>query len=122
MNFYVLFIVAMVTTNQMHMYSCTPNGLVNVLPDHLTENNCPSQPCTTLGQHLLNVNISDITFLLLSGKHTLHYNITMLNVRNVNMIGVYHDNSTPAKIFCNSNEPALIFVNSTNISVSYVVI
>ena len=118
MNFYALFIVAMLTTNQMHKCSCTPNGLVYVLPDHSTDNKCPAQPCSTLSQHLLNIGISDITFLLLSGTHTLNYSIAMLNAYNVTMVGVRHDNLIPAKIFCDSNKTALIFVNSTNISVS----
>ena len=46
MNHWLLSIVHVIST-------CTATKILYVLPDDVSDDNCPSQPCTTLGQYLL---------------------------------------------------------------------
>ena len=109
----------MVVTIQM--CRCTPTGIFYVLPDHSTNADCPSQPGGILSRYLLNINMSNIKLLFLSGKHTLTSSITMQRVHNVTTIGVNYNNLAPATIFCSSAIPAIIFANSSNITVANLV-
>ena len=45
-KFWLLFIVHVIST-------CTTTKILYVLPDNVSDVNCPSQPCATLGQYFL---------------------------------------------------------------------
>ena len=107
-----MFFVAMMVTIQIKMYTCTPTGLFYVLPDNSTNASCPSQPCATLSQYLLNMSVmSNVKYLFLSGKHHLTSNITIQLVHNVTMRGINYDTLAPAMVFCFS-ETFIIFNNN----------
>ena len=60
MNCWLLFIVQVIST-------CTTTKLLYVLPDNESVVNCPSQPCATLGQYLLdNGSLSVLSKLMLN--------------------------------------------------------
>ena len=112
-------------TMVVKMYTCTPTGpgLFYVLPDDspVSDVSCPSQPCDSLSQYLLNMpvlSMSNVKFMFLSGTHSLTSNITLQHVHNVTMAGVAHYDSVLPIIFCHSTEAIMIFVNSSNITIT----
>ena len=50
MKYYILFLTALM----MKMYKCMPTEMLYVLPDNPTNVSCPSEPCATLSQYLMN--------------------------------------------------------------------
>ena len=117
------FLIMMMITNQIKMCTCATTGLFYVLPDDSTNASCPSQPCATLSQLLLNISgVSNFKFLLLSGKHGLTSNVKIQHIHNVMMAGVgtIHSRS-PSTIFCHSAEASITFGNSSNILITNLV-
>ena len=101
------------------IYQSTSTESFYVLPDNSTNASCPSHPCATLSQYILNTSgMSNISFLFLSGKHSLFSTITFKQVYNVTMIGVSYNNSAPAVVICNSAEAVVVFINATNIKIA----
>ena len=90
MKYYILFLIAMM----MKMYKCMPTEMLYVLPHNPTNISCPSEPCTTLSQHLMNniSGMSNVKFLFLSGEHNFDSDIIMQDVSNVTMVGIGYDN------------------------------
>ena len=112
----------MMATIQIKMYTCTSPRLFYVKPDNSSNASCPSQPCATLSQYLLNMSgMSNVKFLFLSGKHSLTSNITMQHVYNVTMVGINYDNLIPAIIFCHSAKAVVLFVSSSDITIANLV-
>ncbi|XP_065915481.1 uncharacterized protein [Dysidea avara] len=65
--------------------------VIHVVPDHPNIINCPSQPCTTLDNLLLNnslSNISNVEFKLLPGVYNVTSNLVIQHVHNVSFVGV----------------------------------
>ena len=124
MRWSMFFPVAIMIMIQTKMCTCTPSGLLYVLPDNSTNASCPSQPCATLSQYLMNMSgMSNVKLLFLSGEHSLTSNTTMHHLYNVTMVGVdsQYQNIVPAKIVCQSAEAVLIFVNASNIMITNLV-
>ena len=58
----------------VHVISiCTATEILYVLPDNVSDVNCPSQPCATLGQYLLDNGslpvLSNVEYHFLPGEH-----------------------------------------------------
>ena len=53
--------------------ACTAIKILYVLPDNVSDVNCPSQPCATLDQYLLDNGslsvLSDVEYYFLPGEH-----------------------------------------------------
>ena len=81
----------------------------NILPDESTHVSCPSQPCATLSQYLLDNNgtlpiVSNVEYRFLPGEHLLHTKMTLEYLSNVSFVGVESDVSSPViLISCSSN-------------------
>ena len=93
-KFRLIFIVHVIST-------CTATKILYVLPDNVSDVNCPSQPCATLGQYLLDNNgslpvLSDVEYYFLPGKHHV-VNVINMKVFNFSMIGFGF--SSPKLIF-----------------------
>ena len=115
----MLYLFAVMTAIQIKAYTCTSSGLFYVLPDDSTNASCPSHPCATLSQYMVNISgMSHVKFLFLSGKHNLTSNITMRHVGNVTMTGVGHDNLVPATILCNSAKAVMYFNVAFNLTIA----
>ena len=79
--------------------TCTATEILYVLPDNVSDVNCPSQPCATLGHYLLNNGslpvLSDVEYRFLPGEHHV---VSIINIRyafNFSMIGL-----SQAKLVC----------------------
>ena len=54
----------------VHVIStCTATKILCALPDNVCDVNCPSQPCATVDQYLLDNVLSDVEYYLLPGEH-----------------------------------------------------
>ena len=79
--------------------TCTATEILYVLPDNVSDVNCPSQPCATLGQYLLDNGslpvLSNVEYHFLPGDHQVVSIITIYNAFNFSLIGL-----SQAKLVC----------------------
>ena len=86
----------------VHVIStCTATKILYVLPDNVSDVNCPSQPCATLGQYLLDNGslpvLSDVEYHFLPGEHHVVNIINMHDAFNFSLIGF---GLSPTKLIC----------------------
>ena len=71
--------------------TCTATTRLYVLPDNISHVNCPSQPCATLGQYLLDNGslpvLSNVEYHFLPGEHHVVNIIYMERAINFSLIG-----------------------------------
>ena len=70
----------------------TATKILYVLPDHLTNAvSCPSQPCATLSQYVLDNGtlpvVSNVEYHFLPEEHHVPANMTLQSLHNFSMIG-----------------------------------
>ena len=110
MNCWFLFIAHVIST-------CTATKILYVLPDNVSDVNCPSQPCATLGQYLLDNGslpvLSDVEYHFLPGDHHVVNIINMYDAFNFSLIGF---GLSPAKLICTSHYYVGVF-NSYNVTI-----
>ena len=84
MNFWLLSIICMIST-------CTATRILYVLPDNVSDVNCPSQPCATLGRYLLDNGslpvLSNVEYHFLPGQHHVFDVIDIEEAFNFSLIG-----------------------------------
>ena len=111
MKCWFIFIVHVIST-------CTATEILYVLPDNVSDVNCPSQPCATLGQYLLDNGslpvLSDVEYRFLPGEHHVVNNIDIKETLNFSLIGF--DQLSPAKLICRSNYYVGVF-RSYNVTI-----
>ena len=94
MSCWLLSIVHVIST-------CTATEILYVLPDNVSDVNCPSQPCATLGQYLLDNGslpvLSDVEYHFLPGEHHVVNSINIHDALNLSLIGF---GLLPAKLIC----------------------
>ena len=94
MKFWLISIVHVIST-------CTATKMLYVLPDNVSDVNCPSQPCATLGQYLLDNGslpvLSDVEYYFLPGEHHVVNVIDIVSTFNFSFIGF---SLLPAKLVC----------------------
>ena len=95
----------------VHMIStCTATKILYVLPDNVSDVNCPSQPCATLGQYLLDNGslpvLSDVEYYFLPGEHYVVNGIDIVGAFNFSLIGF---GLTQAKLICWSKSYVKMF-------------
>ena len=70
---------------------CTATTVLYVLPDNVSDVNCPSQPCATLGQYLLDNGslpvLSNVEYHFLPGEHHVVNAIHIKRAINFSLIG-----------------------------------
>ena len=97
MNYWFVSIVHVIST-------CTATKILYVLPDNVSDVNCPSQPCATLGQYLLDNGslpvLSDAEYYFLPGEYHGVNAFRMTEVNNFSLIGFHF---SPAKLVCSSH-------------------
>ena len=89
----------------VHVIStCTATKILYVLPDNVSDVNCPSQPCAALDQYLLDNGslpvLSDVEYYFLPGEHHIITVIVMVEASNFSLIGL---GLLPAKLVCRSH-------------------
>ena len=86
----------------VHVIStCVATKILYVLPDNVSNINCPSQPCATLSQYLLENGslpvVSDVEYYFLPGEHHINIVIDIVNALKFSLIG---NGLPPAKLVC----------------------
>ena len=96
MNYLFISIVHVIST-------CTATKILYVLPDNVSDVNCPSQPCATLGQYLLDNGslpvLSDVEYYFLPGEYHITFVLKIWNAINILLTGV---SFSPVKLVCQS--------------------
>ena len=99
----------------VHVIStCTTTKILYVLPDNVSDVNCPSQPyaCATLGQYLLDNGslpvLSNVEYHFLPGEHHVNSNVDILDGFNLSLIGF---GVSPATLVCNSHFNVGVFLS-----------
>ena len=87
MTLYQFFIILLI-----HCRFSIATQIFYVLPDDSTNVSCPSQPCATLSQYLLDNNgtlpvVSNVEYHFLPGEHHVTSKMVMRNMSNVLLIG-----------------------------------
>ena len=96
----------------VHVIStCTATKILYVLPDNVSDVNCPSQPCATLGQYLLDNGslpvLSDVEYYFLPGEHRLNNNtLDIVGALTFSLIG---SPFLPAKLVHQSQSYVSVF-------------
>ena len=99
----VFMLVLMIATQ---MSTLAGVEIFNVLPDDSTTGSCPSQPCATLSQYLLDNNgtlpvVSNVEYHFLPGEHYLHSKLILEHLKNFSFLGVTSDSSSlPQLVYC----------------------
>ena len=92
------------------IFTCTATKILYVLPDNVSDVNCPSQPCATLGQYLLDNGslpvLSDVEYYFLPGEHHVVNVINVVRSFNCSLIGF---GSSPAKLVCQSQSSVNLY-------------
>ena len=85
------------------IHTCTATRILYVLPDNVSDVNCPSQLCATLGQYLLDNGslpvLSNVEYHFLPGEHHVFNSIRMERAINLSLIGF---GLPSAKLVCKS--------------------
>ena len=97
--------------------TCTATEILYVLPDNVNDVNCPSQPCATLGEYLLDNGslpvLSDVQYYFLPGEYIVVDYIFMMYASNFSLIGF---GLSPAKLVCWPQSSVTIF-DSYNVTI-----
>jgi len=83
------------------IHTCVATKIFYVLPDNVSDINCPSQPCATLDQYLLGNGslpvLSDVEYHFLPGDHQVINIIDIEEAFNLSLIGF---GLSPANLVC----------------------
>ena len=108
-NYWFVSIVHVIST-------CAATEILYVLPDNVSDVNCPSQPCATLGQYLLDNGslpvLSDVEYHFLPGEHHVVNVINVEKAFNFSLIGL-----SPAKLVCRSPVYYVSVLYSYNVTI-----
>ena len=119
MRHYHLFIL---TTVQVWITTATK--ILYVSPDNSTNVNCPSQPCATLSQYLLDNGtlpvVSNVEYHFLPGEHHVPANMILQNLYNFSIIGTVNNSSSPVVLVGCSQSYVINITESFNITVENV--
>ena len=108
-----------------YIWISTATEILYVLPDNSTNAvSCPSQPCATLSQYLLDNGtlpvVSNVEYHFLPGEHHVPANMILQNLNNFSIIGVISNSSSPV-VLVGCSQPYVInimysyFVNINNV-------
>ena len=110
MNYWFISIVHVIST-------CTATSILYVLPDNVSDVNCPSQPCATLDQYLLDNRslpvVVNAEYHFLPGEHYITTIMQISLASNFSLIGV---GISPVKWVC-WPQTNLAVSNSYNVTI-----
>ena len=110
MNYLFIFTVHVIST-------CTATKILYVLPDNVSDVNCPSQPCATLGQYLRDNGslpvLSDVEYYFLPGEHHITYVLKIWKAINILLTGV---SLSPVELVCQSQSYVDVY-SSYNVTI-----
>ena len=84
----------------LQIWAVCANNVIYVLPDNSLNTSCPSEPCATLSQYLLENNgtlpvVSNVEYHLLPGEHQVAPNIELCGLCNLTFYGITDKDSSP---------------------------
>ena len=90
-----------------------------VLPNNSSNISCPSQPCYTLNQYLLDngalLAVSNVEYHFMPGEHIVEQDIVMGNVSNLLIVGMSNDPLPVLRCLANVS---IVAMHSQNITIS----
>ena len=104
----------------------TATEILYVLPDNSTDAvSCPSQPCATLSQYLLDNGtlpvVSNVEYHFLPGEHHVPANMTLQDLHNFSIIGTFSSLSPAVLVGC-SQAHVIKIIDSCFVIITNVVI
>ena len=119
-------IIALVFT-MVEIYVSATTEVLYVLPDNSIDAvSCPSQPCATLSQYLLDNGtlpvVSNVEYHFLPGEHHVPANMTLQDIHNFSIIGIVSsDLSSPVVLVGCLQWYVINIINSHFVSINNVV-
>ena len=103
----------------------TATEILYVLPDNSTNAaSCPSQPCVTLSQYLLDNGtlsiVSNVEYHFLPGEHHVPANMTLQSLHNFSIIGTFSSLSPVVLVGC-TQAHVIDIINSCFVTITNVV-
>ena len=104
----------------------TATDILYVLPDNSTNTtSCPSQPCASLSQYLLDNGtlpvVSNVEYHFLPGEHHVPANMALQNLHNFSIIGTFYTSSPVVLVGCSQGH-VIDIINSCFVVITNVVI
>jgi len=119
MKWYQVFILAAI-----EFWISTATEIFYVLPDNSTNVSCPSQPCATLSQYLLDNGtlpvVLNVKYHFLPGEHHVPANMVLQYLNNFSIVGTVCKSSPPV-VLVGSSQLYVIKINkSSNVTITNV--
>ena len=110
----------------VEIYTSATTEILYVLPDNSTDAvSCPSQPCATLSQYLLDNGtlpvVSNVEYHFLSGEHYVPANMILQDLYNFSIIGIVSNLSSPVVLVGCLQWYVINIINSHFVSINNVV-
>ena len=110
----------------VEIYVSTTTEVLYVLPDNSTDAvNCPSQPCATLSQYLLDNGtlpvVSNVEYHFLPGEHHVPANMILQDLHNFSIIGIVNNLSSPVVLVGCLQWYVINIINSHFVNINNVV-
>ena len=106
--------------------SSTATEILYVSPDNSTNASCPSQPCATLSQYLLDDStlpaVSNVEYHFLPGEHHVPANMMLQNLYNFSIIGTVNNSSSPVVLVGCSQSDIIKIKNSYSVTIVNVIL
>ena len=107
---YIVALSFILTT--VKIYTSTATEILYVLPDNSTNAvSCPSQPCATLNQYVLDNGtlpvVSNVEYHFLPGEHHVPANMKLQNLHNFSIYGMVSNSSSPV-VLVGCSQPYLV--------------
>ena len=121
---WIIVLSSVLTTVEIFMSTATE--ILYVLPDNSTDVvSCPSPPCATLSQYLLENGrlpvVSNVEYHFLPGEHHVPANMILQDLHNFTMIGTLSSSSPAVLVGC-SQAHVIDIINSCFVMITNVVI
>ena len=107
------------------IYTSTATEILYVLPDNSTNAvSCPSQPCATLSQYVLDNGtlpvVSNVEYHFLPGEHHVPAKMLLHNLHNFSMIGIDNNSSWPVVLIGCLQQYVINIINSQFVTINNV--
>ena len=112
------------TVLAIQLWLCVATKILYVLPDNSTNASCPSQPCTTISQYLLDNGtlpvVSNVQYYFLPGEHHVPANMLLQDLCNFSIIGTVKESPPPVMLVGSSQSRVMTVINSYNVTIANV--
>ena len=118
-------VVISIFLTTVKIYTSTATAILYVLPDNSTNAvSCPSQPCATLNQYVLDNGtlpvVSNVEYHFLPGEHHVPANMILHNLYIFSMIGIDNNSSWPVVLIGCSQRYVINIINSQFVTINNV--